>query len=158
MAKSGLRVKVIRSGPSLRSDGRLGNCVLVTRAVSDGLSDATAALPLFAKGTALAAQRRLACDADGSAMPLSFTSDSFVADGWRIRALAEDRGKPPWGSQPPAKDGAPIAKVAAAAEADLRVAWPSARNGVGVRHEPRDDERRRGDQDARRGHRAPGRR
>ena len=40
-----------------------------------------------------------------------------------IHALVEEGGKPLWDWQPPAKDEAMIAKVAAAAEADLRAAY-----------------------------------
>ena len=40
-----------------------------------------------------------------------------------IHALVEEGGKPLWDWQPPAKDEALIAKVAAAAEADLRAAY-----------------------------------
>jgi polyribonucleotide nucleotidyltransferase len=40
-----------------------------------------------------------------------------------IHSLVEDAGKPMWDWQPPAKDEAMIAKVTAAAEADLRAAY-----------------------------------
>ncbi len=57
-----------------------GTLVAVTEEskVSGRLSESTAALPLLARGAALAAQRRLAFDSDSSAIPLSFTSDSPV--------------------------------------------------------------------------------